>query len=362
MDQEPVLIDLALQGGGSHGAFTWGVLDRLLEDERIAIEGLSGASAGAINAAILAHGLTTGGREGAREALALFWDSVASKALFSFAPGDLSSPAGSELRPGAVPALQSLLSITQVFSPYQFNPLGLDPLRDILSRQIDFDRLRSECALELFVSTTQVSTGTLRLFRTRQITLDVLLASACVPALHRSVRIDGEAYWDGGLTSNPPVLPLVRQCAAPDIVVVVLNPSRSSEAPTDADAIRQRLAEISFGSSLFAELQGIALAKREAERALLGFGGLHRRLRNLKMHLIDSQALTGRLSALSKFNAHPVFVRALRDEGRKQADKWLAANFELLGVRSSFSLQRFVHWRSSDRARAAAVTPPHESA
>ncbi len=341
-------VALALQGGGSHGAFTWGVLDRILEDERIAIGAISGASAGAINAAVLAHGFTIGGREGARRALSDFWESIAGKALFNFMPGDLSA---AQAQAGAAPALKSYLSLAQVFSPYQLNPLGLNPLRDVLAKQIDFERLRAGCGIELFIATTQVSTGLLRLFRTRQLRLEVLLASACVPALHRAVEIDGKAYWDGGLTANPPVYPLVHRRAADDVVVVLLHPSRQPDAPTAADEIRQRLAEISFSSAFFAELQGLALARREAECSLFPFGRLHRRLRNLKLHLIDSQQLMGRLSALSKFNAHPLFIQALRDEGRRTADQWLARNFDLLGVRSSFSLERFVHWRSGARAR-----------
>jgi len=349
---------LALQGGGSHGAFTWGVLDRILEEERIAIEAISGASAGAINATVLAHGFTIGGREGARRALSDFWESIASKALFNFMPGDLSAV---QAQAGSAPALKSYLSLAQVFSPYQLNPLGLNPLRDVLEKQIDFERLRADCGIELFIATTQVSTGLLRLFRTRQLSLEVLLASACVPALHRAIEIDGKAYWDGGLTANPPVFPLVHRCAAKDVVVVLLDPSRRPEAPTAADEIRQRLAEISFSSVLFAELQGLALARREAARSLFPFGRLQRRLRNLNMHLIDSQELMGRLSALSKFNAHPAFVQALRDEGRRRADEWLARNFDLLGVRSSFSLDRFLHWRTAARSRAQR-TPARQEA
>ena len=242
-------ISLALQGGGSHGAFTWGVLDRLLEDERIDFEGVSGASAGAVNAVVMAHGMTAGGRDGAREALRKFWESVAAKAHFGSRPEDLSAPATDGTQSGASAGLESFLSMMRHFSPRQFNPLDVNPLRDILTEQVDFERLRAECAIDLFIATTQVSTGMLRLFRTRQVTLDVLLASACVPGLHHAIEIEGDAYWDGGLTANPPIFPLVHQCAARDLLMILLQPSQRADTPTSAGEIRRRLNEISFSSA-----------------------------------------------------------------------------------------------------------------
>jgi NTE family protein len=335
------LVTLALQGGGSHGAFTWGVLDRLLEDERFKIEGISGASAGAMNAVVLAHGFTTGGREGAREALKVFWESVASKAPFNFIPSDLSAPlADGSASPS--PAFKVLLSLARFFSPYQLNPFDVDPLRDLLASQIDFERLRGECRIKLFIAATQVSTGTLRLFRNAQMSLDVLLASACLPSINRPVEIDGEAYWDGGLAANPPISPLLHQCAARDIIAVLLNPCRRPNTPTTADEIWHRLTEISFSSSFFTELHWLALAKREADRSLLPFGRLERRLRRLNTHVIDAQELMSQLSAISKLNTHPDFVNALRDEGRSRAEAWLNDNFPLIGVQSSFGLEKFL--------------------
>jgi len=337
------VITLALQGGGSHGAFTWGVLDRLLEDERIEIEALSGASAGAMNAVALAHGLTIGGRDGARQALKDMWLSIATKAPFNFMPEDWSTPESIARQTIPSPAIKTFLLLARFFSPYQINPFNLNPLRDILEGQIDFDRLRAESKLELFIAATQVSTGMPRLFRSKELTIDALLASACLPALHHAIEIEGENYWDGGLTANPPIRPLFYECSARDIVVVLLHPCRRPEVPTTADDIWHRLTEISFSSAFFAELQGIALAKGVAKRGLFWFGKLERRLRRLNMHLIDAHELMSELSVLSKLNTQAAFIGALHDEGRRRADAWLERNFQHIGVRSTFTLDKHLY-------------------
>lgn len=336
------LITLALQGGGSHGAFTWGVLDRLLEDRRIDVEGISGASAGAMNAVVLAHGLTTGGRDGARRALRTFWESVAKSAPFSAIPDSLSMPTSLAAQSDLPPAFKTMLSLVRYFSPYQLNPFDINPLRDILARQVDFDRLRAECPIRLFIATTQVSTGTLRLFRTRQLSLEVLLASACLPLIHRAVEIDGEAYWDGGLTSNPPLFPLVHKCVARDIMVVLLHPHPKAKTPVTANEIWHRLTEMGFSSTFFTELQGVMLAQREAQQSWYSFGRLERRLRHLNMHVVESPDVMSQLSPHSKLNAHPAFINGLHEEGRRCAETWLEQNFHQLGVRSSFSLARLL--------------------
>ncbi len=296
-------ISLALQGGGSYGAFTWGVLDRLLDDASIEVEGISGASAGAINAALLAHGLTTGGRQGARRALGDFWGSVAGTL-----PGSL---------------VDSLVFMTRFLSPSQFNPFNLNPVRDLLAKQIDFERLRIACDLPLFVSATNVRTGMPRLFRTGEITVDVLLASSCLPSMHRTVEIDGEAYWDGGLSANPPVRPLLYECEAPDIVLVLLHPERRPKVPVSAEDIAARWTELSFSAALFSELDGISLAKREAERSPLSIGRLERRLRRLKLHRICAPEAINGMSMQSRLNTHSAFMGSLYDAGRTQADAWL---------------------------------------
>jgi NTE family protein len=331
---------LALQGGGSHGAFTWGVLDQLLEDGRVDIEAVSGASAGAMNAVALAYGDLLGGRDGARQALKDFWDAVAAGAPPNFIPIDWSQSNGLQVKP--TPAFSAFLSMVRFFAPYQLNPFDLNPLRDILATQIDFDRLRTQCRLDLFIATTRVSTGTLRLFRTRELSLEVLLASACLPALHKTVMIDGEGYWDGGLTANPPLYPLLHECDSRDVIAVLLHPCRWPEAPTTASEISQRLTEISFGAAFFSELQGIALAQREARRSLLAWGHLERRLRRLNLHVIDAPELMGTLDTISKLNAQASFLTALRDAGRQWAAEWLDRNGTSLGVKATYDLSRLL--------------------
>ncbi|MEA3393494.1 MAG: patatin-like phospholipase family protein, partial [Pseudomonadota bacterium] len=217
-DSKPGAINLALQGGGAHGAFTWGVLDALLQDPRLQFEGISGSSAGAMNAVVLADGWLKGGREGARQALADFWNELGRQmpwGLLTRRKGDVITMA---------PASRLLASWAGYFSPSQLNPFDLNPLRDLLYRQIDFEQLRTRCPFKLFIGTTQVSTGKLRLFREHELTVDVLLASACLPKIHRTVEIDGEAYWDGGYSANPAVFPLAYDCQARDILLVLLNP------------------------------------------------------------------------------------------------------------------------------------------
>jgi NTE family protein len=335
------VVTLALQGGGSHGAFTWGVLDRLLEDGRIKIEGISGASAGAMNAVVLAHGYTQGGKDGAREALAKFWESVSTQEPFNPMPTEWGAVELAK-KSGSDSATKAGLFLSRFFSPYQFNPFNLNPLRDILSSQLDFDRLK-DCNFKLFVAATQVNTGMPRLFSTGELSLDVLLASACIPTLHHTIEIDGEAYWDGGLSANPPIRPLLYMCDASDVLVVLLHPRRRPEVPTGADDIWHRLTEISFSSALFSELQGIALAKREASRSLFPLGRLERKLRRLNMHLIDSQELMSKLSSLSKLNTTAAFINALRDEGRNRTKTWLDENFSHVGARSSFTLDEHLY-------------------
>ena len=331
---------LALQGGGSHGAFTWGVLDKLLEDGRVEIRAISGASAGAMNAVALAYGDLLAGPDGARQALKDFWVAVAARAPPNFMPSDWTQSDGLQVKP--TPAFTAFLSMVRFFAPYQLNPFDLNPLRAILTKQVDFDRLRTECRLDLFIATTRVSTGTLRLFRTRELTLDVVLASACLPALHKTVMIDGEGYWDGGLTANPPLYPLLHECDARDVIAVLLHPCHWPEAPTTAGEISQRLTEISFGAAFFSELQGIALAQREARRSLLAWGHLERRLRRLNLHVIDAPELMGTLDTISKLNAQASFLTALCDAGRQWAAAWLETNCTSLGVRSTYDLSRLL--------------------
>jgi NTE family protein len=329
-------LTLALQGGGSHGAFTWGVLDRLLEDDSLEIEAISGASAGAINAVVLAHGYAVGGREGGRQALDAFWQRIGEQTTLGALPPNWAKPIGAAS--DAAPAIIALMFLTRFFSPHQLNPLDLNPLRSTLEAQVDFERLRADGGIKLFVAATQVSTGRPKLFSNEDITLNTLLASACIPTLNHPVEIDGEAYWDGGLTANPPLQPLLYQCKARDLLVILLDPCRRPEIPATADEITRRLTEISFSSALFAELQGIALAKKEAEGALFTLGRLDRKARRLNLHLIAPEEFANGLSLSSRLNTRSDFINALRVEGRRRATAWLRQNRRLVGARSSFEL------------------------
>jgi NTE family protein len=316
-------VTLALQGGGSHGAFTWGVLDRLLEESHIAIEGISGASAGAMNAVALAQGYMTGGREGARAALKNFWESVAAHSPFSSQNPTSATDIDIASQSALPVAMQPYIALMRYFSPQQLNPFDLNPLREIITAQIDFERLRSASSIQLFIATTQVSSGKLRLFRNPQLSLDVLLASACLPMINKAVEIDGEAYWDGGLTANPPLFPLLYQCKAKNLIAVLLQAQGRRKTPSTAEQIWHRLSEMGFSSSFFTEMHALLQAKKQAESSWLGFGRMERRLRQLQLHTIESPELMSQLSAHSKMNAQAAFLHSLHQAGRAEANRWL---------------------------------------
>ena len=332
------VVNLALQGGGAHGAFTWGVLERLLEEERIGIEGISGASAGAMNAVVLAHGLTQGGRDDARRVMTEFWERIAAATRLSpVQPSLLDALAGRyglEWSPG----FRVSEALGQHLSPYEFNPLNLNPLREILLALVDFDRLRQDCPLKLFIAATQVRTGKLRIFQTHELTAETLLASACLPRLHQAVEIDGEAYWDGGYTGNPPLHPLIWQCSHRDIVVVVLSPLSRPTTPRSAADIRSREAELAFTAAFLREMGAIAHAKEALNKDWFTFGRLERRLKRLNFHLVEGDDLISRLSPTSRLNTQLDFLTTLRDYGRTKADEWLGTNLGRIGTKSSVNL------------------------
>jgi NTE family protein len=330
--RNPKVINLALQGGGAHGAFTWGALDRLLEDERLKIEGISGTSSGAMNAVALAYGLTTGGREGARRLLASLWDRIGISI-----PGHAPSTDGRRM--DRTLALEGALALTHIFSPSQLNPLDQDPLREIVTSLIDFERLRAECRLKLYIAATQVRTGKLRLFETKNLSAEALLASTRLPSWHRAIVIDGEAYWDGGYTGNPAVFPLFYNCDASDIVIVLLHPLSRPDLPMSASGIQHRTAELSFATTFLREMRMIAQAKKQAKSHLLPLGRLERRLRRLHVHLIEADQFLAKQDGVSKLDNEAAFLASLRDRGRVQAEAWLHYNFDLLGRRSSVDLE-----------------------
>ena len=332
MERSPVLIDLALQGGGSHGAFTWGVLDRLLEEPWFQIAGISGTSAGAMNAAVLADGWAAGGAAGARAALEKYWRSVSRAAAFSpMQRSPLDRLMGRwSLDSSPVYIFTDLMS--RLLSPYDLNPLGFNPLREILNESIDFERL-ARAPIKLFVTATRVRTGRGRIFRNAEINADVLLASACLPTMFRAVEIDGEPYWDGGYVGNPTITPLVRETDARDTILVQINPTERVEEPRTAAEILNRINEISFNSPLSKELRMIALLRQVVDPG----NGEGARWAQMKTHRIKSDMLAS-FGASSKLNAEWDFVITLRDEGRRAAAEFIDQHGADLGVRSTADL------------------------
>jgi NTE family protein len=332
MNRSSVLIDLALQGGGSHGAFTWGVLDRLLEEPWFQIAGISGTSAGAMNAAVLADGWTAGGANGARDALEKYWRSVSRAAAFSPMQRSPLDRLMGKWSLDSSPAYIFTDLMSRLLSPYDLNPLGFNPLRQILIESIDFERL-ARAPTKLFVTATRVRTGRGRIFRNAEINADVLLASACLPTMFRAVEIDGEPYWDGGYVGNPTITPLVRETDARDTILVQINPTERAEEPRTAAEILNRLNEISFNSPLAKELRMIALLRQVVDPG----NGEGARWAQMKTHRIKSDMLTG-FGASSKLNAEWAFVSTLREEGRRAAGEFIDSHGADLGERSTADL------------------------
>jgi len=331
-NRNAILIDLALQGGGAHGAFTWGVLDRLLEEQRLQIEGISGTSAGAMNAAVLVHGHAAGGSEGAKAALEDFWRRVSRAATFSpFRRTPLDMMLG-RWTMDTSPVFLAFDMAARVFSPYDLNPRGANPMRDILAECVDFEHL-AQSPIRLFVTATNVRTGRGRVFRNADLTPDVLLASACLPTLFQAIEIDGEAYWDGGYVGNPTITPLVRECASSDTVLVQVNPVERPGTPRSAREILDRLNEVSFNSPLMKELRLIAVLRQVADAGDCEGA----RWAGMRIHRIASDMMVG-LGYSSKLNAEWEFFCMLREEGRRCAESFLQSHIEDLGRRSTFEL------------------------
>src|SRR5574343_1728352 len=338
----PTRISLALQGGGAHGAFTWGVLDALLEQGNFSVEGVSGTSAGAMNAVCLAHGLMTGGPEGARAALARFWLAIADAAPFQ-SSGDGSASLS--------PALKMMLQWTNHLSPEQLNPFDLNPLRDIVEAQFDFARLRKASPVKLFIAATHANSGQLRLFHNHELSADALLASACLPTIHRTIQIDGQPYWDGGYSANPAIFPLCYQCQSPDILLILLTPLRYSETPDTAEQIRERLRELAFNATFLREMRMFAHLREQISpsrlrawlRDRLPGGNLERRLAKLLFHAISAETVLDDLPADSKLAVSRQFFEMLRDKGRTHAQRWLSKHRDQVGKASTLDLAKLFY-------------------
>lgn len=327
-------VDLALQGGGAHGALTWGVLDRLLEDEGLDIMAVSGTSAGAMNAVVLADGLEQGGREGARAALRSFWRAVSDAARYSPIQRTLWDRLSGTFSLEASPWYHWFDHLTRLFSPSQLNPLDLNPLRDLLAETIDFERVNACRSLEVFVTATNVRTGRGRIFGRGELSVDAVMASACLPFVFRPVEIAGEAYWDGGYIGNPALYPLVDHPGCRDILIVQINPMRREALPVSARDIMNRVNELTFNASLLKELRAIHLLHQ-----VIDAEGLEtERYRDVRLHMIHAGEAVDDLEASSKLNAEWAYLTHLFERGRGWAEAWLEAHRQDLGQRSTLDL------------------------
>jgi len=328
-------INLALQGGGAHGAFTWGVLDELLSDERLTIEGISGASAGALNAVMLADGLARGGPQDARKHLADFWRAASYdghlpdlqrgvvERLFSFVP-----------RPGAaVPPWFGAFS--QLWSPYDLNPLNINPLKELIERFVDFDLIHADIDRHLFISATNVRTGEPRIFGRAEITAEVVMASACLPLLFRAVEIEGESYWDGGYSNNPPLLPFIRSAACEDLLIVQINPRGRDKVPVNAREIMSRANEITFNAAQSAELRTIDLVNQLIDQGRLPRGARRGDCRRMRLHRIVMTDAGATFDPHSRLNNDFEFFERLHKLGQRATRDFLDIHFDHIGKRST---------------------------
>ncbi len=331
-------VNLALQGGGAHGAYAWGILDYLLEDGRLHVEGFTATSAGTMNALAFTQGMQEGGAPRAREKLEEFWYEISRE-------GNVYSPVrGLPLERmmgfgnGENPYAYFMFdTITRMLSPYQFNPFDVNPLRDVLARCIDFDTVRKCDCMKLFISATNVKTGKVKIFDTAEMTLDVALASGCLPFLFKAVEIDGEYYWDGGYMGNPALYPLFYETGSEDIILINLNPIERDEVPTTAPEIMNRINEISFNSSLLKELRAVGFVKKLIEQDMIK--DEHKdKYKDLRIHPVRADDSMKEFSVASKFDTDWHFLTDLRDLGRLQMKNWMDETYDNIGVRPSVDL------------------------
>jgi NTE family protein len=332
-------VNLALQGGGAHGAFTWGVLDRLFDDDRLEIEAISGTSAGAMNAVVAADGLMENGAQGVKTALKRFWKAVSLAALaspyrrtwFDVITGNWNL----DHAPGYL--LSDLVS--RVASPYDLNPFNINPVRELISNHINFERVRCCTQMKLFIAATSVQTGRVRIFEHAELTPDVIMASACLPFLFQAVSIEGQDYWDGGYSGNPPLHPFSYRSTAEDVIIVQINPLGCRKTPTSAREILNRVNEITFNTNLLSELRAIEFVGR-----MLDEGSLDpTRYKKMLIHFIAAENGFKDLNASSKLNAEWDFLVHLHEVGYDVADRWLENSFEAIGRRSTLDLYSLMH-------------------
>ncbi|OFC70922.1 patatin-like phospholipase family protein [Alteromonas confluentis] len=321
---KPLTINLALQGGGAHGAFTWGVLSRLLDEQWLSFEGVSGTSAGAMNAVMLAEGWRKGGRQGAKDQLRDFWHAIAEKGIKMPVPNFIEQSVN-----------KLFMSMFEQFSPYDINVLDINPLKDVLVDLVDFKALQLACPHSLFIAATEVTTGKLELFREQELTVEHVLASACLPNLYKAVEIHNKHYWDGGYSGNPAVYPLIHDCEAEDVLIVLLQPLQRTVLPQKTAQIKDRVNELTFHCAFLREMRGILDVKMSSQRWGLVSGEFEKKIRQMHTHLIENEELMNSLDQFSKYNSSSEFLQCLYDEGVATAEHWLETNSGDLGKRDS---------------------------
>lgn len=345
MTKEARPVNLALQGGGSHGALAWGVLDRLLQEPGLRIAEISGTSAGAMNAVVLAHGLEQGGPEGARAALAGFWKAVSEAARFSPMRPSFWDRMLGDFSLDRSPGYLMAETLSRMFSPYELNPLDLNPLRDLLAERVDFTAINRSAQLRVHVNATNVRTGLSTVFSTGKLSCDTVMASACLPLMYRAVEIDGEAYWDGGYSANPALMPLILDSDVEDVLIVQLNPLRRERLPRNAREILNRINEISFNTSLVKELRGLAELTRLIDEGVVTM----REGAGFRLHMIHCEESVQDMASSSKLNAEWGYLEHLFGRGRIWAERWLAQHRDDIGKRTTFRIEEVV---GSDRITA----------
>lgn len=330
--RKKVRLNFALQGGGAHGAFTWGVLDRFLEEDRVAFGCVSGASAGAVNAVALAFGLAEGGREGARAKLNSVWHSVYKAGvpdLLRFNPFLYS-----------LSKLPAVAQMATLLSPYEFNPTGFDPLRRLLNDQIDFEKLRQEAPIELLISATDVATGRARHFRNRELRVEAVLASACLPTVHHAVELDGRAYWDGGFSANPDLVTMAEESPVGDTLIVQIIPTTIASLPTGVRDISDHANTLTFNAPFLRDVEIIETARQTRRESLFGGRGPMTRLARHRYHLVEATRYTSVLKPDTKVQPDWGVLTYLRDSGRTEAGKWIERHLRDVGRRSSVDLRK----------------------
>lgn len=326
-------VSIAMQGGGAHGAFTWGVLDRLLEEKDFVIEGVSGASAGGMNAVSVAQGMMEGGNEGARAALKRYWETNAEAGKSSFLkPGLMDVLLNKFTMNNSLPFILSDV-MCKFLSPYQFNPVGTNPLTEIVNKLFDFDKLNKYKDVKVFLSATHVYSGKIKVFSNarEELSTETMLATACLPTLFHAVLVNGEYYWDGGYTGNPVIYPLIYECETSDVMLLKLNPTHRNRLPVTSSEISDRMNEITNNTSIMREMRSMHFITKLIDEGLVAPG----KLKRLNVHLIENEGVFAELGWSSKLNTDRVFLTHLFNEGRKTADKWIEKNYDNIGKKST---------------------------